>query len=343
MSQTFFHTFSIALTTILSVFCIIFFAIVLRRTGRISPETDQGLLRLTIDLLIPCLIIDRILNTNAFSNIQNLWLPPFLGFSLTGLGILAGFAATLLPDWGTGLKTQQQKRTFAACVGLLNYGYIAIPLVDVLVSDNHRTMGVLFLQYLGAEISVWTLVVFTMRGKFDWALGRQLINPPILAILIAVPLNLLGHSPWVSEEFHQSVVPYFDFLMWAIHQIGQTAIPISLMTVGLAITALLRHKEIKNRWRTTLKISFWSCLIRLVIMPIIFLTLAVLLPCTVEIKRVLVIHGAMGSAILPIVLAKLYNGNTLTAFDTVISNTLVSIITLPFWIAFGMKIIVSIQ
>ncbi|MDR2756660.1 MAG: AEC family transporter [Planctomycetaceae bacterium] len=339
MPQTFFHTFSIALTAILSVLCIIFFAILLRRTGRISLETDQGLLRLTIDLLIPCLIIDRILNTNAFSEAQNLWLPPFLGFSLTGLGILAGFAVTFLPAWGTGLSTRQQKRTFASCVGILNYGYIAIPLVDVLFSDNHRTMGVLFLQYLGAEVSIWTLVVFTLRGKFDSTSWRQLINGPILAILIVVPLNLLGHSVLISEEFHDYIVLCFGFLMWAIHQIGQTAIPISLMTVGLTITAFIRHEEIKNRWRTTLKISFWSCLIRLVIMPTIFLTLAVLLPCTVEIKRVLVIHGAMGSAIFPIVLSKLYNGNTETAFDTVISNTLVSIITLPLWIAFGMKMI----
>jgi predicted permease len=339
MPQTFFQTFSIALAAILSVLCIIFFAIVLRRTGRISPETDHGLLRLTIDLLIPCLIIDRILNTNAFSDVQNLWLPPLLGFSLTGLGILTGFLVTLVPGWGTGLSAPQQKRTFAACVGLLNYGYIAVPLVDVLFQDNHRTMGVLFLQYLGAEVSVWTLVVFTMMGRLDLKLWRHLINGPILAVLIAVPLNLLGHSTLLPKEFHEYFVPCFGFLMWAIHQIGQTAIPISLMMVGLTITALIQHKEIQNRWRTTLKISFWSCLIRLLVMPIVFLMLAVCLPCTVEIKRVLVIHGAMGSAIFPIVLAKHYNGNTETAFDTIISNTLVSIITLPLWIAFGMRMI----
>ncbi|MDR0705872.1 MAG: AEC family transporter [Planctomycetaceae bacterium] len=339
MPQTFFQTFSIALAAILSVLCIIFFAIVLRRTGRISPETDHGLLRLTVDLLIPCLIIDRILNTNAFSDVQNLWLPPLLGFSLTGLGILTGFAVTFLPSWGTGLSTPQQKRTFASCVGLLNYGYIAVPLVDVLFQDNHRTMGVLFLQYLGAEVSIWTLVVFTMMGRLDLQLWRHLLNGPIFAILIAVPLNLVGHSTLLPEEFHEYFVPCFGFLMWAIHQIGQTAIPISLMMVGLTITALIQHKEIQNRWRTTLKISFWSCLIRLLAMPTIFLTLAVCLPCTIEIKRILVIHGAMGSAILPIVLAKHYNGNIETAFDTIMSNTFVSIITLPLWIAFGMKII----
>ncbi|MDR0337394.1 MAG: AEC family transporter [Planctomycetaceae bacterium] len=339
MPQTFFHTFSISLAAILSVLCIIVLAIVLRRTGRIPPTTDHGLLRLTIDLLIPCLIIDRILNTNAFSDTQNLWLPPLLGFSLTGLGILVGLAVASVPVWATGLATQQQKRTFASCVGVLNYGYIAIPLVDVLFSDNHRTMGVLFLQYLGTEISIWTLVIFTMLGKLDSTSWRQLVNCPILALLVAIPLNLLGHSVWVPEEFHDYVVPCFGFLLWAIHQIGQAAIPISLLTVGLTMTALIRHKEIKNRWRTTLKISFWSCLIRLVVMPVIFLLLAVSLPCTVEIKRVLVIHGAMGSAIFPIVLAKHYNGNTEIAFDTIMSNTLVSIMTLPFWIAFGLKMI----
>ncbi|MDR1963313.1 MAG: AEC family transporter [Planctomycetaceae bacterium] len=338
MSTTFFHTFSIALAAILSVLCIIFFAIVLRRTGRISPETDHGLLRLTIDLLIPCLIVDRILSTNAFSDLQNLWLPPLLGFSLTGLGILIGFAVTAIPK-GTGLTTWQQKRTFSACVGILNYGYVAIPLVDVLFPGDHRTMGVLFLQYLGAEVSVWTLVVFTMMGRCDSKSWHHLINGPILAILVAVPLNLLGRSVFIPEEFHEYVIPCFGFLFWAIHQIGQTAIPMSLMTVGLTITALIHHKVIQSRWQTTLKISFWSCLIRLAVMPSIFLTLAVFLPCTVEIKRILVIHGAMGSAIFPIVLAKHYNGVTETAFDTVISNTLVSIMTLPLWIAFGMNVI----
>jgi len=339
MSPTFFHTFSVALAAILSVLCIIFFAILLRRTGRIAPETDHGLLRLTVDFLIPCLIIDRILNTDAFSDVQNLWLPPLLGFSLTGVGILIGFAVTAASSKGTGLVTWKQKRTFAACVGLLNYGYIAIPLVDVLFPGDNRTMGVLFLQYLGAEVSVWTLVVFTMMGKLNSKSWHHLINGPILAILVAVPLNLLGHGTLISEEFREYAVPCFGFLFWAVHMVGQTAIPISLMMVGLTITELIHHKEIQSRWRTTLKISFWSCLIRLAVMPTIFLGLAVLLPCTAEIKRILVIHGAMGSAIFPIVLSKHYKGNTETAFDTVMSNTLVSILTLPLWIAFGMKII----
>lgn len=337
------HTFSIALTAILSVLCIIMFAVLLRRSGRIAPETDHGLLRLIIDLLFPCLIFDRILRTDAFSDAQNLWLPPLLGFGLTAVGIFFGFVVAALASKQTGLITWKQKRTFAACVGLLNYGYVPIPLVAALFPGDDRTMGVLFLIYLGSEISVWTLVIFSMMGKFDARSWRHVINGPILAIVLSVPLNLIGHSGLIPAVFYERVVPCFDFLFHresgALHLLGQAAIPISLLIVGLTITEQIHFSEIRRRIRTTMKIAFWSCLIRLAVMPAIFLGFAVLLPCTVEIKRVLVIYGAMGSAVFPIVLSRHYGGNTETAFDTVMSNTFLSILTLPIWIAVGLKMI----
>lgn len=331
------HTFSIALSAILSVLCVILFAILLRRTGRIMPETDHGILRLVIDLLFPCLIFDRIIKTDAFADIQNLWLPPLIGFGMTALGILIGFAFAALPSSQTGLTTWKQRRTFAACVGVLNYGYVPIPLVETLFPDNASVMGVLFLGYLGAELSVWTLVVFSMMGRFNAKSWRHLINGPILAILLTVPLNLLGNSSFVPAAFFEHVAPCFDFFLKAVHMIGQAAIPISLMMIGLTIAELLHRKEIVKRLGTARKIAFWSCLIRLLIMPALTLLVVWVLPCTQDIKRVMVVYGAMGSAVFPIVLSKHYNGNTETAFDATMSNTLLSILTLPFWIALGIK------
>lgn len=331
-------TFFIALAAILSILCVIVVAVLLRRAGRIAPETDHGLMRLTIDLLLPCLIFDRIIKTDAFSDVQNLWLPPLLGFGLTGLGILLGFVVAALPSRRTGLKTWKQKRTFAACVGVLNYGFVPIPLVAALFPDN-RTMGVQFLQYLGAEVSIWTLVIFTMMGRFNSKSWRHVLSAPVLSVFVAVPLNLLGNSSWIPQGFHEHVAPCFDFLLQAIHMLGQAAIPASLLTIGFTITGLIHRKELLGRWQTASKIAFWSCVIRLVAMPSIFLALAVFLPCTVEIKRILVIHGAMGSAIFPVVLTRHYKGNTETAFDTILSNTLLSIVTLPIWITIGLELI----
>jgi predicted permease len=334
-----FHTFSVALAAILSVFCIVGAGLFFRRKGLLTLESEQPLLSLTVNLLMPCLVLDRVLKTDAFSDPQNFWLPPLLAFGLTALGILIGLGMTLLPAKQSGLKSWKQRRTFAGCIGILNYGFVPIPLVIALFPDDGRTLGVLFVQNLGMEIAVWTIVLSAIIGKLDRKSLRHVINGPNIAIVVAVSLNLLGNSRFVPAFFHEHIAPCFDFLLMAIHLLGGASIPVSIILVGATLAEHFHREEIRERLKTTFKIAFWSVLIRLFIMPAIFLCLAIWLPCTIEIKRVLVIQGAMGSAIFPMVLAKHYGGDAKTAFDTILSNSLLSVITLPIWIAIGLKLI----
>jgi len=237
------------------------------------------------------------------------------------------------------LETGKQRRTFAGCVGNYNYGFIPIPMVMVMFPDDARILGVLFVQNLGVEIAVWTIVLFTMIGKIDRQSLRHLINGPSIAIVIAVSLNLLGNSRFIPAAFHEHVVPCFDFLFMTFHLLGAAGIPISIILTGATFADHFHRSEIKERLSTTFKIAFWSILIRLAVMPAIFISLAVWLPCTMEIKQILVIHGAMGSAIFPMVLAKHYGGDPKTAFDTIVSNSFISVLTLPIWIAVGLRLL----
>jgi predicted permease len=340
MSDTFFGTFSVALSAILSIFCIAGAGILFRRLGRLTSEAEQPLMRLTVDLLLPCLIIDRVLKTDAFiTNPQNLWLPPLLGFGFVAVGILLGLCVSFMHPKYNGLTNWEQRRTFAGCVGNFNYGFVPIPLVIAMFPDDARVLGVLFVQNLGVEIAVWTIVLFTLLGKIDRQSLRHLINAPSLAIIISVSLNLLGNSRFVPEEFHTHVSPYFDFLLKAIHLLGAAGIPLSIILIGAIFAEHFHRKEIKARLSTTLKIACWSILIRLIVMPALFIAFAICLPCTNEIKCVLVIHGAVGSAIFTMALAKHYSGDPKTAFDTILSNSLLSALTLPIWIAVGLELI----
>jgi predicted permease len=334
-----FPTFFVALAAILSIFCIVGVGIFFRRTGRLTHEAEQPLLRLTVDLLMPCLIFDRVLKTDAFSNPQNLWLPPLLGFGCAAIGVFIGLGIALLPTQQNGLKTWKQRRTFASCVGNFNYGFIPIPLVIAMFPGDHRILGVLFVQNLGVEVAVWTVVLFTMMGKFDRTSLWHLFNGPSIAIVTSVSLNLLGNSRFIPAAFHEHVAPCFDFVLLAVHLLGAAGIPLSIVLIGAIFAEHFHRDEIRQRISTTLKITFWSILIRLVMMPAIFVFLAVVLPCTVEIKQVLVIHGATGSAIFTMALAKHYGGDPKTAFDTILSNSLLSILTLPLWIAVGLNLI----
>jgi predicted permease len=323
----------------LSVFAIIVLAVIIGKSGFIADGVDNGLMRITINILIPCLIFDRIIHTDAFSDPQNIWLPPFIGFLLTTIGIGLGLLVTTsFRSSITGLSSYRSRRTFAACVGILNYGFIPVPLAAILFPNDSRTMGVLFLLYVGSEFSIWTLVIFCLNGRFDKKSLRKLLNMPIFAILIAVPTNMIGHSSIVPDTL-KSIFHLFDFIVDAqcgtIHLLGTAAVPMSLIVIGITISKLFVLDNIKLRLHKTWRIAIWSILIRLVIMPIIILLLMIRLPCTIEIKRILIIYSAMNSAVLTVVLAKHYNGCEKTAMDTIMSNTIFSIITLPIWITLG--------
>jgi predicted permease len=331
------QTLSVAFSAIISVLCIVLCGVFLRKLSRVSVEAEHGLVRLAIDILFPCLIFKRVIQTDAFNDLQNLWLPPLIGFSMTALGLIVGICVMKLPGRITGLSDNKSKRTFAACVALLNYGYVPIPLIDALFPGDTRMMGALFPMFLGAEASMWTLMLFTMCGTFNAAALKHIINGPILTILVSVPLNVLCHH---SENCRYFFAPVFDFLLNSrygpVNMIASAAIPLALLMIGLTVTELLDADAVRSRFRQLWKRSFWSCFVRLLIMPVLVITAAVWLPCTIEIKRVMVIYAAMASAVFPIALSKHYNGSPETAFDTAFSNTLVSIITSPLWITAGL-------
>ncbi len=329
------ETFSVSLTALLSVFCVIFGGFVLRQKGILTKETDRTLLKVVVNFLMPCLILDRILPSDIFSDWRNLCYPPIIGFGSVFLGIAVGAAVGLLPEKWNGLGSRKRSGTFAACVGIFNYGFVPIPLVQLLFGDGDPTMNVLFVQNLGVEFALWTVGLLAIRGAFERDSWKQAINGPTVAILLAVPLNLFFRSHFCPSALIEGL-PYLAFLKHAMHMLGVSAIPMSMILIGATIADHWRiGKYFKNPGRP-LKIAFWSCLLRLVILPGAMIGLAIYLPCSVELKRVIVLHAAMGSAVFPIVMSQHYGGDQETALDTVLSNTFASILTLPLWVAFGL-------
>ena len=54
---------------------------------------------------------------------------------------------------------------------------------------------------------------------------------------------------------------------------------------------------------------------------------------------VLMLEAAMPTAVFPIKLAKLYKGDPATAMRAVLSTAVVSPVTIPLWIKFGMRFV----
>jgi len=79
-----------------------------------------------------------------------------------------------------------------------------------------------------------------------------------------------------------------------------------------------------------------ACILRLGVLPLLFLALAKVIPATLELKQVLVVQAAMPAGILPVVIAKHYGGRPQTAAQVVVATNILSLLVIPGWLRCGM-------
>jgi hypothetical protein len=301
---------------ILPVFAIVAIGVALRRVQWLTAAADESLLKLVVNFLYPCLIFESVAGNPALRDPRNLLWAPLAGFFTIALGIgvalYAGRALGLVR--GTGL------RTFALSVGVYNYGYIAIPLMAGLFGSG--SLGVLLVHNVGCEAALWTVGVLVLAGvplREGW---RRLASPPVLSLLLALAVNLSSLGP------HIPVV-----VMSVVHLCAVSAIPLGLLLIGATMENFILEKPQELfEARTTLG----ACLLRQGILPVAFLLLAKFLPCTLELKHVIVVQAAMPAGIFPIVLAKHYGGRPLTAVQVVVGTTVLGVLVIPLWLRLGL-------
>lgn len=303
------------LNAVVPVFGVMGLGVLIRKLNWLTEEADRSLMRICVNVLLPCLILDKSLGNPALAQPSNLLLAPLIGYLLVALGMtLAWFSQP-----AHGLREPVERRTFAVTVGLHNYGYVPLPLALLLF--DQATAGVLFLHIIGVEMSLWTLGVMLMSGGAvrDW---RKLLNTPLCAILLAVAMNALG---WNSH------VP--AVVGTGIHWLGGCAIPLALILIGAIMADHLGDFHSAHGWR----VMGVGVALRLGLLPLAFLLAAKFIPMTTEHQRVLVLEAAMPTAVFPVVLSKLYQGDPPTAMRAVLSTSVISLVTIPLWIKFGMK------
>lgn len=300
------------------VFLIILAGFLIRRAGVLSAEADTSLMRISVNLLYPCLIVCTIVGNDALNQSVNVWLPPLAGF----LTVATGFALSWLGARILGVPRGRETRTFTYVTGLYNYGYTAIPVVGSLFGA--KALGVLFTHNLGVEVAFWLGASFILSTHPDRAGWRRAINAPVLAILGSLILNFLHvkeHAPlWIFG---------------AIQMLGASAIPLALLLTGAIMTDFLAESRLNSRSETLTVVG--ACALRLGLLPLVFLALARWLPCSVELRQVLVVQSAMPAAMFPVVLCKHYGGNVGLAVQIVLATTVLSLLTMPYWISFGQK------
>lgn len=309
-------TYSQLFLAVAPVIALIGLGLPLRRMGWISEAGEDTLLNLIVRVLTPCLIFESVAGRTALGTTADMLLPPTAGFVLTSLSLVTGwYVARAL-----GLTIGHGLRTFALAVGLTNYGYLPLPLMDGLFGPDSRAL--LFMHNAGVEAAIWTTGVLIVTGESPRAAWRKLLNAPLLALGVALAVKLTGLDALVPAVAWQFV-----------HLLAVCAVPLGLLMTGASFAPHLNDpKQLANP-----RIILTAWLLRLAVLPWVYLLAARYAPVSEGLKQVLVVQAAMPAAVMSVIVARIYGGQPLVAVQIILGTTALAVFTIPFWIRFGLQ------
>jgi predicted permease len=300
---------------VLPVFAIVGVGVGVRRVHWIEGEAEASLIRLVVNVLFPCLIFESVAGNPSLRSPGNLLLPPLIGFAITWFGIRAGLMVARL----IGLHVGNGLRTFALAVGITNYGYLPLPIMGAMWGAD--SLGVLFVHNVGVQIAIWTVGVLVLSGESLRTGWRRLISPVVVTLVLAIILNLTGLTPLLPKV-----------LMDTVRSLAVCGIPLGLIMTGVSLAGFFDEP----RRLFHVRVSLAANLLRFGLLPVLLILLARYLPCSIELKRVIVVQAAMPTAMMSIILARLYGGHPQTAVQIVLSTSLLGIFIIPLWLRVGL-------
>jgi predicted permease len=301
------------LAAVLPVYLLMFAGAVLRKAGIVRSEHDAGVMRLVFNVLMPCLILDKILGNDVVRGGSVVAWSIAMGFFFIGVGMATGYGVGRL----IGLERGSGLRTFALSSGCQNFGFTAAPVIDALWGGS--ALAVMFLHNIGVEVAIWTLGLMLVSGAtgVPW---RKLLNGPLIAVAVAMMCVFTGIDRHITGPPREMMA-----------MLGASSIPVAVFITGCTIMDLAFSEKPK------LKLVIGAAVVRLVLVPAAILAAARYLPMTVELRQVLIVQAAMPAALTPILMARLYGGRPAVAVQVVIATTVISLFTLPWIITIGIR------
>jgi len=299
--------------SVLPIYLLLVAGAVLRWTKVLRRENDDGVMRVVYTIMLPAFMLDKILGSEVLRSGSVVMSSLVAGFCLILAGAAIGMAVGRLIGFerGTGL------RTFGLASGFQNFGFTAVPVVEIMWSTG--ALAVLFVHNIGCELAMWSVGVLIMSGERG-ILWRRILNGPVIAVLCGLLLVATGWDIHITGSFRTG-----------LSMIGAGAIPLAVLIIGCSTVDLVMAE------RPTAKVIFGSTLVRLMLVPMLFLAAAKYLPIIPELRQVLVIQAAMPAAVTPIMLARMYGGRPAIAAQVVVFTTGLSLISLPWIILLGCR------
>ena len=290
-------------TTILSIIIMIGLGYFLKRIDFLSERDIDPFNKIVMYILMPCMIFHAIYGADL-SLIPKLGILPFI--------ILASSFATGIVSYFIlkQFKLDDIKLwSVLVTVMIANTAFMGYP-VTLGIYGQEGFLRAIFCDM--ATLCIFLILSFVLILKFGGtiktAVKKIAFFPPLWAVVLGLCFN------WLN-------IPIGSVLDYTVNYLGQGAIPLIMVTLGLSIdfSALSRSKSM---------IVFTS-IMKLAFFPIVaFLIVNYLGLVNLE-YHVAIVEAAMPSGMMSLLLAITYKLDYELTSDCILINTVISLITLP--------------
>jgi hypothetical protein len=258
----------------------------------------QFVTRLAMTLAVPCLIFTALMQTQAdLATLGTLALAGSIGYGVIGL-----------VAWGLLRLAGLNMHTYLAPFIFGNTGNLGIPLCYFAFGQVGLEAAVVML----AVTAIWsfTIGIWLVAGK--GSAGKILREPMIAATILGALFLWQG---WETPRF----------LTNTLELIGQMAIPLMLITLGVAVARLTPGR---------IATALWLSVAKLAICAAVGWGVGTAFGLTGAIFGVLVLELATPVAVTAYLLAEKYEADSNAVAGYVMVSTLVSILGLPLLLGF---------
>ncbi|MFH0937990.1 MAG: AEC family transporter [Planctomycetota bacterium] len=229
----------VVLLRIAAMFLVILVGWVARRRKTLNAESTATLGRFVVDVTFPALVFVQMLKSINADALRESWYAPFLCVAILILGELVGLAVASF------FCAKDQRRTFIFLVSICNWVYLPLPIAEALYPQNNEGLRTILLFNAGAQIALWSLGVWTLRGGRPdrAALWNLLKNPGLIATVAGIALALmLPELGDLAKCDPLETASYFAYIGRALFEglslTGNLTIALSLIVIGSQLGGL---------------------------------------------------------------------------------------------------------
>lgn len=300
-------------SSIIVLVVLICFAMVLKKVGLFAEHEGKAFSRLITNVTLPAVIFVSLARTELYWDDSLL---PVIMISVTFICLALGWCV------GRALRLEKgQLGPVILAAGFGNSSLLGFALIrEVFPGNAHILAEAVIVSGLGVQpilFTVGTLIALyygdqTNFAEHPYRSALRYFHSPIF-------LSMVAGLAAVFLHFHDS--PIFKSIMDGLNVVGSANTFLVTLAVGLLLEV--------NGLREVALIAVGTCVVKLLVMPILLWGSAVTLGLSPWQVQVLVTQGAMPSAMLPVVLASAYGCDGKLASKLVLATTIPAIVTIP--------------